>query len=170
MAVLQSSFGEDLQVGYPGMEADGELSNIITRTLETGTVGFGKAVYQGTNDRGAVTTPSANLLGFTIAKPNRPGNRKIRNNGQSWNISGSGEDNVDIEATYSTAFGIKKQYDVELYKDDDTDGGELLGTYSGTAMMTTRNQSFATGGDTGGGAEITLEGEGELVWAAAGAA
>lgn len=101
------------------------------------------------------------------AKPNRPGTRKIRNNGQSWSISGSGEDNIDIETAYTGAFGIKKLYDVELYRDDDTDAGELLGTYSGTAMMTARNQSFAVGGDTTGTAEITLEGEGALVWEAA---
>lgn len=98
------------------------------------------------------------------AKPNRPGTRKIRNNGNSWNISGSGEDNVDIETTYTTAFGVKKEYNVELYRDDDTDGGELLGTYNGVAMMTARNQAFAQGSDDAGTAEITLEGEGLLVW------
>lgn len=98
------------------------------------------------------------------AKPNRPGTRKIRNNGNSWNISGSGEDNVDIEATYTGAFGVKRTYDIELYRDDDTDAGELLGTYSGVAMMTSRNQAFAQGSDDAGTADITLEGEGELVW------
>ena len=73
MAVLQSTFGEDIPVGYPGMEADGELSNIITRTLETGTIGFGKAVYRGTADRGASATPAAGaLLGFTIANRSLP--------------------------------------------------------------------------------------------------
>lgn len=101
------------------------------------------------------------------AKPNRPGTRKIRNNGNSWNISGSGEDNIDIETAYTGAFGVKKEYDVELYRDDDTDAGELLGTYSGTAMMTARNQAFAIDGDTAGTADITLEGEGDLLWVAA---
>lgn len=101
------------------------------------------------------------------AKPNRPGTRRLRNNGETWNISGSGEDNIDIETAYAGAFGVKKLYDVELYRDDDTDSGELLGTYSGTAMMTSRNQSFAQGSDDAGTAEITLEGEGELVWTAA---
>lgn len=101
------------------------------------------------------------------AKPNRPGTRKIRNNGNSWNISGSGEDNIDIETAYTDAFGIKKEYNVELYRDDDTDGGELLGTYNGIAMMTTRNQAFAQGSDDAGTAEITLEGEGLLTWTVA---
>lgn len=73
MAVLQNTFGEDIATGYPGMEADGELSNIITRTLESSSCGFGKAVFRGTNDRGAVTTPAADkLLGFTIANKGLP--------------------------------------------------------------------------------------------------
>jgi hypothetical protein len=101
MAVLQGSFVEDIAVGYPGMEADGELSNIITRTLETGTVGFGKAVYQGTKDRTAVVTPSANLLGFTIANKTLPvtadrpadtyaakDNLRVKNRGKIWVTAG----------------------------------------------------------------------------------
>ncbi len=69
MAVLQSTFNDDAPKGYPGMEADGELSNIITRTLEGATAcAFGRAVYQGTAARGATLTPSANLLGFAVAR------------------------------------------------------------------------------------------------------
>jgi hypothetical protein len=102
MAVLQNSFVEDIPVGYPGMEADGEASNIITRTLESATVGFGKAVYQGAADRGAVTTPSASLLGFTIANkalpvtPDRAAdtfitkdNLRIKNRGKIWVLAGA---------------------------------------------------------------------------------
>lgn len=73
MAVLQSTFGEDITVGFAGMEADGETGNILTRTLESASVGFGKAVYRGTDDRGVVTTPaSGTLMGFTIANPSLP--------------------------------------------------------------------------------------------------
>lgn len=97
MAVIQNDFPEEITKGYPGMEADGELSNIITRTLESSSVGFGKAVYQGAGDRGAVTTPSANLLGFTIKNPFLPitsaraadtyaqgDNLRIKNRGKIW--------------------------------------------------------------------------------------
>lgn len=75
MAVLQSNFVEDPAFGFPGMEADGELSNILTRVLESATVGFGKAVFRGSNDRGAVATqtlvgagsvPSGNVGTSTI--------------------------------------------------------------------------------------------------------
>lgn len=73
MAVLQSTFGEDISVGYAGMEADGETSNIITRSLESASCGFGKAVYRGVADRGASTTPAAGALyGFTIANRSLP--------------------------------------------------------------------------------------------------
>ena len=72
MAVIQSNFVEDLAKGFPGMEASGELSSIITRTLESASAGFGKAVYAGTGDSGAVTTPSVRLLGFLIANKGLP--------------------------------------------------------------------------------------------------
>lgn len=102
MAVLQNTFPDDIPGGFPGMEADGETGNIITRTLESSSVGFGKAVYQGTGDRGAVTTPSANLLGFTIANRGLPvtsaraadtfikgDNLRIKNRGKIWVLAGA---------------------------------------------------------------------------------
>lgn len=102
MAVLQNSFVEDIPVGYPGMDADGELSSIITRVLESASVGFGKAVYQGTADRGVVTTPSANLLGFTLANKTLPvtsdraadtfitkDNLRVKNRGKIWVLAGA---------------------------------------------------------------------------------
>jgi len=68
MAVLQSNFGDDIAFGYPGMEADGELSNIESRTLEGATAcAFGRPVYKGVADRGCSLTVSANLIGFAIA-------------------------------------------------------------------------------------------------------
>lgn len=100
------------------------------------------------------------------AKPNRPGTRKLRVNGTSWSISGTGADNIDLEEEYADAFAVRQEYDVELYRDDGTDAGSLMGTYRGTAIMTTRNQSFTQEADSGGN-ELTLEGEGNLVWTAA---
>ena len=117
MAVLQSTFGEDIAYGFPGMEADGELSNIITRTLESATCGFGKAVYRGTDDRGASTTPAAStLLGFTIANPGLPvtasraadqfiqgDNLRIKNRGKIWVTAG--EAVTDGAQVYVTSGG-----------------------------------------------------------------
>lgn len=68
MAVLQNTFNEDIPVGYPGMEADGELSNIVSRMLEGSTAcPFGRFVFKGVADRGVTLTPSANVVGVAIA-------------------------------------------------------------------------------------------------------
>lgn len=99
------------------------------------------------------------------AKPNRPGTRKLRVTGSSWSISGTGSDNIDLEEEMTDAFGVRKTYAIELYRDDGTDAGDLMGTYGGTALMTTRNQTYSQ--DASGTAEITLEGEGALTWTAA---
>lgn len=99
------------------------------------------------------------------AKPNRPGTRKLRVTGSSWSISANGSDNIDIETTMNDAFGVRKDYAVELYRDDGTDGGELMGTYAGSGIITARNQSYSQ--DNAGTSEVTLEGEGALVWTVA---
>lgn len=111
------------------------------------------------------TTQTSESYRRDCAKPNRPGTRKLRNTGSSWSIGGSGTDNIDLEEDMTDSFGVRKDYNIELYKDDGTDAGELMGTYAGNAMMTTRNQSYSQ--DSAGTAEITLEGEGDLVWTAA---
>lgn len=68
MAVLQTNFGDDIAYGYPGMEADGLLSNIESFTLEGSTAcPFGRPVYKGVADRGCSLTVSATLRGFAIA-------------------------------------------------------------------------------------------------------
>lgn len=68
MAVLQSNYSSTIAKGFPGMVASGETSNRISRTVEDATaIGFGKAVYRGSGDHGVTATPSANLMGFTIA-------------------------------------------------------------------------------------------------------
>lgn len=99
------------------------------------------------------------------AAPFAPPQRRIRNNGTTWSISGSGEDNVDLYEIYDEAYGVKRQYSVELYKDNQTDElGDLMGTYSGTAMFSTHNNTFDQTSDDAGTIDITLEGEGLLVW------
>jgi hypothetical protein len=73
MPVMQTNFAEDYAKGYAGMEADGELSNIITRTLEGATdAPFGIPVYRGAADKGCTLTVSAALLGFAIAQKGLP--------------------------------------------------------------------------------------------------
>lgn len=100
------------------------------------------------------------------AKMGRPGKRKLRSTGTSWQISGSGVQNLDQETTYAGAVGVLKNYQIELYRDNDTDGGELLGTYAGTAMLTTHKQTSDQNAE-GSTLEITLEGQDDLEWTVA---
>ena len=102
------------------------------------------------------------------AKPNKPGVRRIKVIGVDWTISGTGVTNADQRAVIkSTLLGKKVNYQVEYYRDDDTDGGELLGTDAGTAIMTTNTMNIDVEAATTT-MEITLEGEGDLVYTPAG--
>lgn len=70
MAELQTSYSETIPAGFPGMVANGETSNRITRTCEdAGGIGFGKAAFRGSGDHGCTATvgTSATFLGVTIA-------------------------------------------------------------------------------------------------------
>jgi hypothetical protein len=73
MAVFQSNFGEDLGLGYAGMDADGELENGVSLILEGATAcAFGRPVYAGVADRGATLVVSAALRGFVRAHKGLP--------------------------------------------------------------------------------------------------
>lgn len=68
MAIVQDTYNAAPAVGYPGMVANGETSNRISRNVEdAGGVAFGKAMFQGTQDLGATATPGTDFLGVTIA-------------------------------------------------------------------------------------------------------
>ncbi|MFD0848216.1 structural cement protein Gp24 [Sphingosinicella xenopeptidilytica] len=116
MAVLQNTFPDDIPEGFPGMEANGEASNIISRTLESANCGFGKAVFRGADDQGCVTTPSAALYGITLANRGLPVTTaraadtyitgdtiRIKNSGTSWVLAG--DDVTDGAAVYVTSGG-----------------------------------------------------------------
>ncbi len=68
MAVAQSTYLENAVIGRPGMIANGEHCNVISRFVEDAAgVAFGRAVFQGTADDGVTATPSANLIGIVVA-------------------------------------------------------------------------------------------------------
>lgn len=91
-----------------------------------------------------------------------PGGRKLTNTGFSWSLACAGNDNVDIYATLNSARGVRKVYQVLLYKDDGTNMGDLMGTIEGTAMLTQRTRAFT--GTESGTLQLTLEGEGIPTW------
>lgn len=96
------------------------------------------------------------------AKPNRPGRRRLRTTGQSFSIAGSGVDNIDIEGDLAGAFGVRRTYRVNLFTNDGTDAGALLGSYAYNGILTARSQSYSQ--DASGAAEVTFEGQGRLIW------
>lgn len=70
MAELQTTYTETVAKGFPGMVANGETSNRITRTCEVAAgIAFGVPVYRGTGDHGAtnVVGTLATFLGWTVA-------------------------------------------------------------------------------------------------------
>lgn len=99
------------------------------------------------------------------AKPGEVPNRKVKVNGRQLDVTGSGL----IDKTQITAFqawlGNKKNSKVELYQDDGTDNGTLLGTVAGNFMMTANNLSVPREGASA--AEITLASNGAWTWTAA---
>jgi hypothetical protein len=68
MPAIQTTYNEQIPIGYPGQVADMAQPNSITRLVEdVAGIGFGLAVFQGVNDRGITATPGTLFQGVTIA-------------------------------------------------------------------------------------------------------
>lgn len=96
--------------------------------------------------------------------PGKPPTRKSRTTGTTWDISGTGLVDATQNATLRAANGRRKNYQVLVYEDDGTDAGNLLGTYSGEAIMTSREINMDREGESG--QSISLEGQGTLTYVA----
>lgn len=75
MAELQTTYSDNLAKGYPGMIANGETRNVISRTCETAAgIGFGQPVWRGTGDHGCTLTVGtlATFLGWAVAHHGQP--------------------------------------------------------------------------------------------------
>lgn len=131
MAVLQNSFSESIPGGFPGMEADGELSNIISRTLEGDTdCEFGRPVYRGTDDRGCDLTVGSDLLGFAIANKGLPV---------------TSDRPADVYAPGDT-IRIKERGKIWVTSATATaDGGQVYVTSAGAVTATSGGNTAATG-------------------------
>jgi len=67
MAVLQSSYSDGISASVAGLIANMEAANCISREIEdTGGVGFGKALFQGSADDGVTATSSALFVGISV--------------------------------------------------------------------------------------------------------
>ncbi|MFS0771036.1 hypothetical protein [Sphingomonas sp. 1P08PE] len=96
------------------------------------------------------------------AKPGAVPRRGVKVNGLQWDITGSGVANADQVAALKALLGAHADYEVDGIQYDGTDEGNLLGTFAGPGVMTAKNLSLQTGGDSTG--EITIAGENDLVW------
>lgn len=68
MAVVQSTYGENIRAAVAGLVANMETANSISRIVEDAAgIGFGVAVFQGTADNGVTATPADDtFVGITI--------------------------------------------------------------------------------------------------------
>lgn len=66
---VQNNYLTDYAQGFPGMLANGETQNRISRTVEDSAgIAFGKAAFRGVDDHGVTATPAAStFMGITIA-------------------------------------------------------------------------------------------------------
>ncbi len=99
------------------------------------------------------------------AKPGEIPNRKVKATGKSLDVTGSGLIDKAQIAIYNSALGVAKNYKIEVYADDGTDTGTLLGTIAGSFMMTASNMSIPREGTAS--AEVTLANNGAWTWTAA---
>lgn len=69
MPIIQDTWNEAPAIGYPGMVANGETSNRISRDVaDAAGIAFGKAAFRGSGDRNCTATPTAGTLyGFVMA-------------------------------------------------------------------------------------------------------
>ncbi|ABD27169.1 hypothetical protein Saro_2733 [Novosphingobium aromaticivorans DSM 12444] len=112
------------------------------------------------------TANSSDRFVRDCAKPGEVPTRKVRVNGKQLDITGSGLiDKTHID-TFEEALGTAKNYKVELYADDGTDAGDLIGTFAGPFVMTAANMAITREG--GGTAEVTLANHGPWTWTPAG--
>lgn len=96
------------------------------------------------------------------AKPGEIPYRKSKTTGKQQDITGGGlTDKASIDV-FLDALGVTKNYKVELYIDDGTDAGDLLGTIAGAYKMGATNLNIQRDGDST--AEVTLASQGAWTW------
>lgn len=99
------------------------------------------------------------------AKPGEVPYRKTKASGKQLDISSTGLSNVTVIEDLNEALGVVKNFKIELYAEDGTDTGELLGTYAGAFRMTSNNLSIPREGVASG--DINLASHGAWTYTAA---
>jgi hypothetical protein len=108
---------------------------------------------------------SADRFVRDCAKPGEVPIRKTRGTGKMLDVTGSGLTNVDNIATLTTALGKVGNFKVELFADNGTDEGDLLGTISGAFRLNSTDLNIPRDGDAS--SQIALANHGAWTYAAA---
>lgn len=67
MGTVQSTYADNIPVGYKGGLVNEEPKTLISRNVEdSGGLDFGLAVMQGTEDKGCVVSDGSDFLGVTV--------------------------------------------------------------------------------------------------------
>ena len=98
-------------------------------------------------------------------KPGEVPQRRVKATGKQTDITGTGLTNATEVATVEAALGVVKNYEVEVYADNGTDTGSLLGTYAGPFMMTAANNTIPR--EANSAFELTLVSDGAVTYTAA---
>lgn len=91
-------------------------------------------------------------------KPGETPFRRTKVTGKSLDITGSGMSNADMIPTLEAALGKVGNYLIEFYKDDGTDGGDIMGTTAGAFRLAANNLNIPR--DNPATAQITLASDG----------
>lgn len=100
MPTVQNTYSETFRKGFPGMIANSELANKISRVLESATLAFGVPVARGVADEGCILMATTKiLLGISVrdvtllhATPDRyelGDNVAIMTQGSMWVVAGA---------------------------------------------------------------------------------
>lgn len=98
-------------------------------------------------------------------KPGKIPTRSVRTTGLQWDVTGSGVSNADQLTAMKALLGQHTDFEIDAIRYDGTDAGDKLGTFAGTGVLTAKNLNLQRTGDSG--SEITIAGEGDLIWTAA---
>jgi hypothetical protein len=134
MPPVQTTYPTAYAFGRPGMIANGETSNRISRTVEDATaIGFGVPVWRGVGDHGCILAPTAGtLLGITIANYAAPP------------VPATGAE-LDSYPQYSSA-GILTQGEIWVTAGaNTTDGAQAYATSAGVITPTSTSNTILPG-------------------------
>jgi hypothetical protein len=91
-----------------------------------------------------ITASTSDHFARDCAKPGAVPYRRVKTQGRQMDVTGSGLSNAETVQDFLDAIGLSKNFLIEGYRRDGTDGGELLGTFSGPYVMTAFNLNIAT--------------------------